>query len=404
MRVHFLLDNFLDDDATGAVFFRLCQRWIPHRELTLAAIAFGEDGPLKERLESLGVSTMLLPWKGLRHFRDIREAGKRVLYSADRPDVLVSLCRWPDLPARFFHYGHRDVPLIASLHEMDFCKPGATPEPFLRRTVERFTRKRVTAYICTCARQEVELARRGIPKDKLFFIPMGVDGLQCFPIAESNKERFRSLLGVESSAPLLIATGRFAKGQGHEDLLRAMPQVVRRYPEVRLFLIGDGPLRSRFEHMTQELGVAEQVRLIGHLSAVTAKLFSTADIVIHTIQNEPFSLTIAEAQASGTPVVAYRSGGNEELVRHGRTGLLVPPGSSTDLADTILTLLDDADLRTAMGEAAREAMLEHHEIGESADRYVRLWRQLAPNALWKTTTSVHIEDLEEFKREAAGEG
>jgi glycosyltransferase involved in cell wall biosynthesis len=135
---------------------------------------------------------------------------------------------------------------------------------------------------------------------------------------------------------------------------------------------------------------------------VLAKLFSTADVVVHTCTDEPFPLNVAEAQASGTPVVAFESAGNREVIRDGETGLLVAPGDVKGLADSILMILEDPEMREGMGELAREFVLEKYEIGDSAEKYIALWRNLAPHALWQTTTSMHLDDLEEFKREAAG--
>lgn len=404
MRVLFLLDNYDDDDPAGILFHRLCQRWAPIRQLNLSTIAFGGDGPLAERLRALGIGARVLPWDGLQlaNVKLIREEGRRLLARADRPDVIMSFGCWPDVAARLFHGGNKFVPLVHSLCSSCHCCATGGRGGLLPKIVERFTRNWVGNFVICSESMREDLERRGIPHQRTVHIHMGVDGVQCFPVGSPTKARFRSLLGVPAEAPLILCAGRLSGEGGQSDLIAAMPKILAEQPAAHLYLIGDGPCREKLVAEVERRGLGKSVRIIGHLSSILAKLYSTADVVVHTAAAEAFPINIAEAQAAGTPVVAYRAGSNAEIIQDEATGFLVDPGSSDALATAVLRLIEDPELRHSMGEAARQFILENREITQTADAYVLLWRDLVPVAPWETTTSMRLEDLEEIKREVAG--
>lgn len=399
MRILFLLDHFRDDNPTNSIFYRLCQRWSVNRQLMLHAVAFAEDGPLRHQLEALGMVTRIVPWEGLRSLGRFRRQARRITGANDAPDLLHSFCSWPDFAARFFARANPALPLLTSLNSMDLCCTGQVQESMGRRALERLTRRPNQTITVCCGLLLQELANRKVPDSKVQRIPMGVDGVQCYPISEKSKARFRSLLGVDADVPLLISAGRLDEDGDHDVLIRAMKRVHQEHPSARLFIIGDGPQRQRLEALAQELSLRGHVRLVGQLSAVLGKLYSTADLVVHPVRHEAFSLPVAEAQAAGTPVIAADCSGTPELVRDGETALLFKRGDADDLADKICLLLAEEELREAMGAAAREHVLENFELGETARAYMELWRSLAPDAAWSNTASIDLDELEDFKRE-----
>jgi glycosyltransferase involved in cell wall biosynthesis len=113
-----------------------------------------------------------------------------------------------------------------------------------------------------------------------------------------------------------------------------------------------------------------------------AALFGASDVVVHTGTVEGMPLTLIEAQACGTPVIAYDVAGVGEAVRDGVTGFLAPPCDVPRLGDALRRLADPA-LRTKMGAAAREHALAHHQIETQAERNVAILREMCgrPNLL-----------------------
>jgi glycosyltransferase involved in cell wall biosynthesis len=162
--------------------------------------------------------------------------------------------------------------------------------------------------------------------------------------------------------------------KGVDHLLRALAQMRRR---ARLQVIGDGPEASRLSALAAELGIGDRVQLLG-LRDDVAEVLQAADVFVHpAIWGEAFGLTIAEAMATGLPVVASRVGGIPELVTHGETGLLVPPGDAGALAGALDRLAADGEERARLGANARQRVLERFDLRTSVRAHLALCEEAA---------------------------
>jgi glycosyltransferase involved in cell wall biosynthesis len=173
----------------------------------------------------------------------------------------------------------------------------------------------------------------------------------------------RASLGVPGGAPLILSISRLFRGKGHFELLRAIALVKRKYPNVRLAVVGsDYPAGSDMTGMlkehARELGIGENVMFTGQRQDV-APLLAACEVFALPSFEEPFGLVFAEAMAMKRPVVALTNGGTPEVVEHGKCGLLSEPGNIDALADNLLRLLDDPALRTRFGEYGRTRVEEH---------------------------------------------
>src|SRR5450432_434011 len=155
----------------------------------------------------------------------------------------------------------------------------------------------------------------------------------------------RASLGVPDGAPLIVSVGRLFRWKGHFELLGALALVKRRYPDVRLAIVGsDYPADSGTTQMlkehARELGIGENVVFTGQRSDV-ALLLAACDVFSLPSLEEPFGLVFAEAMAMKRPVVALTTGGTPEVVEHGKSGLLSSPGDIDGLAANLLQLLEN---------------------------------------------------------------
>ena len=155
-----------------------------------------------------------------------------------------------------------------------------------------------------------------------------------------------------------------------EDLVRAMSIVIREAQDTRLMLVGEGPERQGIELLVKELGLQRNVLMTGFRSDVP-ELLRCSDILVLCSDNESAGLTLLEAMSSGLPVVGTRVGGIPEIIEDGRNGFLVPPRSPDELADRILRLTLDRELRLRMGEEGRRTVLKHF----AADRVVPMYEE-----------------------------
>jgi glycosyltransferase involved in cell wall biosynthesis len=161
-------------------------------------------------------------------------------------------------------------------------------------------------------------------------------------------------------SPSLIAVGRLAPQKGFDLLLPAFARFLDGYPGAMLTILGEGPQRAELGTLADELGIAPMVHMPGHSDEVP-KMIAGADLLVSSSRYEGFSNVLLEAMAVGTPVLATSCpGATRTLIDDGRTGILVPPGSSEDLADGLFRAMK-AD-RSAISRDAR------HSIAQKFDR------------------------------------
>ncbi len=160
---------------------------------------------------------------------------------------------------------------------------------------------------------------------------------------------------------MVISVGRLYRQKGQGDLIRALAAIRQDLPEARLLIVGeDYPLanpggrsfEAELRSLARELGLEDRVIFTGFRKDV-APLIAASDVLALPSTGEPFGLVYLEAMAMKRPVVALESGGAPEVVEHGKSGLLCPPGDPQSLANGLLTLLRDPALRARMGEYGR---------------------------------------------------
>ena len=200
-------------------------------------------------------------------------------------------------------------------------------------------------------------------------VPNGVD-LTRFPASRMPSQR-RSAEGT----PVVGAIGSMTPEKGFEVLLDAMVEVKRRFPEVRLYAIGDGPLRAELEGRAQHLGLGETVRFLGRVEDVRPWLH-TFDMVVQPSLREGQGLALLEAMAAGCPVIASRVGGIPEFVEDQQTGILITPGDSGALAGAVCELAGDECRRQLLANAARERVRSGYSLEGMIGGVERVYERL----------------------------
>lgn len=165
----------------------------------------------------------------------------------------------------------------------------------------------------------------------------------------------------------LLFTGRLAGVKGVPVLLEALARLRDKHPGVELALAGDGPDRAQLEAEAQRLGLADRVRFLGYQSSDRVRsLLQETDVFVLPSFAEGVPVVLMEAMASGVPVVSTRVAGVAELVEHGVSGFVVPPGDVVGLADAIDGLLADAELRGRLGAAGRRTIEREFDVAHEA--------------------------------------
>lgn len=185
----------------------------------------------------------------------------------------------------------------------------------------------------------------GIPAAKLQVVPNGI------PINTFNAEpdaTLRTTLAHEIARPLVLTVARLDEQKGHRYLLEAAVYV----PDATFVFAGDGPERPALEDRARRLGVGDRVVFLGRRDDVP-DLLACADLFVLPSLFEGLPLSVLEAMAAGTPVVASAVGGVEEAILHGETGLVVPPAEPKVLAAAIRIVLDHPALAHRLASAGR---------------------------------------------------
>jgi glycosyltransferase involved in cell wall biosynthesis len=198
--------------------------------------------------------------------------------------------------------------------------------------------------------------------------------------ANASGKEVRERLGIADGL-VVGMLGRVGTWKGQEVLLRATPAILRCHERTTILLVG-GVLDNRFEEfeklrsLARDLGIASNVRIVG-FEADAARVIAAMDVVVQpALRREPFGMPAVEAMAACKPVVASAHGGLLEIVSHGETGMLFPPGDSAALSDAVNLLLQDAGLRHRMGVAAQESAKSRFSIANFAAGYLQLYRSL----------------------------
>jgi len=159
-----------------------------------------------------------------------------------------------------------------------------------------------------------------------------------------------------SREPAVLIVARMHRGEpgkGHAALLDAWPRVRSFSPNARLWVVGDGTARADLELRASELGTCG-VEFLGRISDdELSSLYRRASAFAMPSQQEGFGLVYAEAMWHGLPCIGSSADAAKEVIRSGETGIIVPYGDSTALADALIRLLVDSDLRESMGARAR---------------------------------------------------
>ncbi|MEX0619758.1 MAG: glycosyltransferase [Pseudohongiellaceae bacterium] len=206
------------------------------------------------------------------------------------------------------------------------------------------------------------LLEEGYAAERIAVIKNGIDLTRY---GRTNVESVRKEWALPPVAPLILMVARLNTKKGVEEIIRAAAIVTRRHPESRFVLVGrpsESSLRingagscdvQNWMTLIDRLNLEGKVIFTGHRTDIPA-LLGAATVSVLPSHNEGLSNTLLESMASGTPVVATDVGGNPELVEDGITGLLVPRMNPEALASAIDRLLEDPELATRLGNAARK--------------------------------------------------
>ena len=234
----------------------------------------------------------------------------------------------------------------------------------------------VSRVVAVCEAIRVDLVRQGLPGDKIEVVYSGTDTDRFDPRRASGVP-IRKELGLAPGTPLVTQIG-IREPKGNDDVLRAFAGVHAARPDACLLLVGARPeKRSVLEALIAELGLGDVATLWGYRDDIPEILAASHVSVDGSHAGLGITGSLRESLAMETPVVATDAMGNPELVRHGETGLLVPPRDPEALAAAILRLLAEPAWADALGRSGRRLVVERFSTHAKVNRLEALYARLA---------------------------
>ena len=193
---------------------------------------------------------------------------------------------------------------------------------------------------------------------KLVHLPPGVDLTRFIPAAKSLE--LQKKWGVEG-APVIVSIGRLVPRKGSDQLIKAMPEILKQFPKSKLLLVGTGNYQKRLEKLVRNLKVQDSVIFTGRVAhELLPAYYRLGDIFAAPCRSrygglevEGLGIVYLEASACGVPVIAGKSGGAPDAVLDGKTGILVNGRDHLEVSAALIKLLADEKLRAQMGTAGR---------------------------------------------------
>jgi sugar transferase (PEP-CTERM/EpsH1 system associated) len=326
-----------------------------------------QEGELAQEVRRAGIPVALVPCPGSAPLVQ-PHPGLRNHFAARAPDVVHAHNGvWAKAALAARAAGVRAV--IHTAHGF------TSDEPWFGDALRWWAGLRTDRVAAVSAPLREHLVRKArIPASRVVTIINGIDTTRFAPHGRSGI--LREALGIGPDIPLVGCVARLDPVKNLPLLLDAMTLLVRHVPDARLALVGDGPLRESLREQAKALGLDSRIVLAGKFPD-TAPVYRDLDVFALPSVSEGTSISVLEAMASGTPVVATAVGGTPWLLGGGACGTLVPSGDGRALAEAIRSLLADPIGRRRMAQAARERVLEEFGHAAMVCAYEKLYRQVA---------------------------
>ncbi len=347
--------------------FDLAGAEIGTENLTYALTARGHDvtvvsmytkhTPITDRLEAKGIEVVYLDKKSgfdLSMIPKMRSVFKRI-----KPDVIHThryLARYATPAAILSGVKHH----VHTIHNMASKEVGSTD-----RKLNSFFYKRLGMYPVSISPviKETVIEEYGLPAENIGMVYNGIDLSNCIPKMDYS-------FGEEIN---LLHVGRFNYQKNHEGILRAFAKVTERFPNARLNLYGAGELEQRCRELCHELSLDDHVNFCGTTDKIYS-VMSKSDMFLLCSNYEGMPITLIETMATGLPIVATPVGGVVDMIEHEKHGLLCECNDDA-IADAVIRMLSDRELRGSCGRAAKERSV-FFSADNMAEGYIEIYNKL----------------------------
>lgn len=217
------------------------------------------------------------------------------------------------------------------------------------------------------------LLSEGLPPERVTCVRSAVDATPyLMPV---NREAMRREFGLPQHSLVIGMVAQLIPRKGHRYLIDAIEVLRKEYPDIRVLLFGQGPLRPELEAEVSRRGLSDIIRFTGFRTDL-ARWMGGLDVLAHPADMEGLGVSLLQASAAAVPIVASRAGGMPEAVRENVTGLLIEPGDVSALISSLRRLLDDSSMRKIMSDAGRKRILDEFSVETMVEANLAVYRRL----------------------------
>ncbi len=270
----------------------------------------------------------------------------------------------------------RGVRVVLGFHGLETCAPLSGRQRRMVRWGLR-TGAGFTSVSMAGKRQLCEQA--GVAPDRVEVLPNGVDLTRFTKLDNPSRESVRHGLGIRQDAFLVGTVGSLTPVKRHDVLLHALARASKTLKNIRLVVVGDGPLQATLKEQAQAEGISEIVTFTGTCANVP-ELLGAMDLYVCSSESEGMNNALLEAMAAGLPIVTTDVGDNALVAREGVEGWIVEPGSAASLSDAVIQLVETPVMRSRLAAAAR-LRANQYDLQTTASLYEQYYRTLVADRI-----------------------
>lgn len=385
-----VMQIILDLELAGAQeVVHILAKYLQRNHCEVVVCAF-QDGPMRQKIEALGVPVELLSRPRhsiinlpmfLGEMRQIRQKLLALVATYQVDIIQTHLLEVLDFVCLSLR-GHHQVKLVLwTVHNIEMLPtyPGwlLSVKRVVYRWLYRYLAHKVDRFIAVSDEVNAAIVRElgSHVASQVETISNGVD-TELFG-SSNDQSTLREALNVSDENPLILTIGRLTEQKGQRFLIEAAAQVLSNNLQVHFLFVGQGELKEALINQAKQTGFEENFHFLG-LRKDIAELLATADLFVLPSLWEGLSIALLEALAAAKPVIATAVSGTKELITSDLNGVVVPPSDSTALAQAILSLLNDPDTAKSLGQAARTHIIENYSAQKQVEQSIALYHQLLP--------------------------
>jgi glycosyltransferase involved in cell wall biosynthesis len=317
--------------------------------------------------------------------REAREAGIEPFVTRQNPFQIAKLIRRLDLDLIHTHGVRANftgriaarmagIPSICTMHSDSRLDYDSRLKERMVWLADNLLNRWADAFIGVSDDMSEKLATRGIPRNKIHTVRNGINLSAVKP--SLSPATIKRNLGISDDIRLIGTVGRLVEVKGHDDLISALPRILREVPNAGVVIVGDGRCMEPLRRQAEELRISDRVFLLGRITP-PFDIMSACEVGVFPSLAEAIGLAMLEFMALKIPIVATDVCGIPEVINSEDVGILTPPKDPSNLADSIIRVLKDKQLSRRLSENGRKRVEEEFTTEHMVRQTEKIWEQYA---------------------------